>query len=100
MLVDGWVRDILAPFAFPRLTQRKPQTGDQRIWPEADRVTIEVNAGDLLRLQVLLGLPSETIALAPIMSRPSVVFIAELERIEGKRQAYEERRNGSKNGSP
>lgn len=76
------VRDILDPFASPRVSSRRPRPAP-RDWPEQDRMTIEVDAGDWLRLCVLVGqVSTEYLRGLPTAVRPSIDFIQELERLE------------------
>lgn len=76
------MRDVLAPFAAPRASTRKAQRGAGD-WPEQDRMTIEVSAGDWLRLCVLAGtLTSDQVAALPIRVRPGIMLLQELEQLE------------------
>jgi hypothetical protein len=80
----GALHDVLDPFAMPRRSTRRARVGRDSIWPDLDEVTITVTAGDLLKLQVLLGHTTvEQVRRMPMTSRPSIELIMELEALEG-----------------
>jgi hypothetical protein len=79
----GALRDVLDPFCHPRSMSRKPATGERGTWPEFDVVTVQVTAGDLMRLQVLHGtLSVDLLRTLPTSQRPGVELLMELERLE------------------
>jgi hypothetical protein len=76
------LRDVLDPFLNPRVMARRPRPRP-RDWPEHDRMTIEVDAGDWYRLHVLAGtMSTEDLRQLPSASRPSIELIMELEEFE------------------
>jgi hypothetical protein len=83
------LRDALDPFVHPRSVVRKPRNG--RAWPEDDRVTLEVDAGDFMRLQVLAGTVTvDDLRSMPSSSRPGTLFLDQLEEEEARwRQSRE-----------
>jgi hypothetical protein len=80
----GWLRDVIDPFVSPRVTSRKPRSGEQAMWPEMDALTITVDMGDWWRLGILAGtMTTEYLRGLPSNVRPSVEYLSELERLEG-----------------
>jgi hypothetical protein len=78
----GLARDVLAPFVSPRATMRRPASGRNSTYPEKDRMVIELEAGDWMKLCALAGrLDAEMLEAMPWLARPSVEFIAEIDRI-------------------
>lgn len=79
----GWLRDVIDPFVSPRVMARKPRSGEAGLWPECDRLSIDVDMGDWWRLGILAGtMTTEYLRGLPQNVRPSVEFIGELERLE------------------
>jgi len=75
------LRDVLDPFVHPRVSSRKPRPRP-RDWPEHDRVLIEVDALDMLKLGVVAGtIDALTLRELPLAVRPSVQAIEELEEL-------------------
>jgi hypothetical protein len=80
----GALHDVLDPFAVPRSVVRNPRRGRAAMWPDLDAVTITVTAGDLMKLQVLLGYVTvDQVRKLPMDARPSIELIMELERLDG-----------------
>jgi hypothetical protein len=76
------VLDVLDPFVHPRVTTRRCRPAPKD-WPEFDKLTIEVDAGDWLRLCVLAGtLDATTLRDYPLNARPSIEFVTELEELQ------------------